>query len=121
MARRAPKRKIEERLSDPGDEGGMFSRAAIGCAIALGAVILIAGVIGIAVGARQRMSAFGGDDDEESDDAPPPVVDPAIATGNGTGNVGGGQPIAPPPNNDDDMRRRYRAGPLVRVDSLVAS
>jgi hypothetical protein len=119
VAKRAPKRSIQERISDPGEESTL-SRAAIGCIVAIVAVVLIAGGVGIAVGARSRMASFGGEEesDEEDDTPPPPIEDDTLGGGTGTGGTG---PNEPPPRGADDMRRRYRPGPLVRVESMVPS
>ena len=61
-----------ERWSDPGDgdEGSLPGRLGAGCAIALVVLALIAGLIGIAIGARDRLAGWA------EDDAPPPAAPP---------------------------------------------
>ena len=121
MARRAGRsRSIRERLSDPGGElaPSVGSRIAAGCGVGCVALVLLGGALGIAFGARERLASWGGDDETEID-SPNGDIDEEPYDPDGE------DPPAPPDPGDrdprEDMRRRYRAGPFVRIESMVPS
>lgn len=108
---------MRERVSDPGaDAPSWTSRALVGCGVGCVTVLLVAGVVGITVGARQRLAGWG-DHEEEG-------AEPGTEIG-----AGDPQPLpipaadrdAPRPSTVADMQQRYRPGPHVRVDSMVPS
>ncbi len=108
---------MRERVSDPGaDAPSWTSRALVGCGVGGVTVLLVAGVVGITVGARQRLAGWG-DDEEEG-------AEPGTAIG-----AGDPQPLpipaadrdTPRPSSVADMQQRYRPGPHVRMDSMVPS
>ncbi len=109
------RRSERERVSDPGDDGPSWSsRVLVGCGLVLVVVVLVAGVVGITVGARQRLAGWGHDDEGSEPEAVDPG-EPALP-----------EPIPPPPDAPrpstvEDMQRRYRPGPHVRVESMVPS
>lgn len=110
-----------ERESLIGDEGSATgSRLAAGCAVGCVALVLLAGAIGIAIGASERLSGWDFGDDapddviDDEDDTPPP---PDPTTGADPARPG----ELPPAPSPDDMRRRYRPGPFVQIESLVPS
>ena len=107
------RREIEERVSDPGEGRSPIARAAIGCGVGCFALVLLAGAIGIGVGAQRRMAGWGGEDEVED----PSLADPTVSEPDP-----GVDPITPtPPVPQDDMRRRYRPGPHARLESMVPS
>lgn len=105
-------------MSDPGDEGSPIGRFAIGCGIAAVVIVLAFGAIGIAIGANDRLAAFSGSEEEDEDELVPPPPGPEAI---GTGSTEPAVPDEPRPSTEEDMRRRYRPGPLVRVESMVPS
>jgi hypothetical protein len=119
--------KIEERISDPGDEGSPVGRFAIGCTIVAIVAVLVLGAIGIAIGANERIAAFGGDESEEEEEGeevvPPPSGPEAVGTASNVGT--GPQPVQPSDparlSTTEEMRRRYRPGPFATIDSMVPS
>jgi hypothetical protein len=103
-----------ERFSDPGPSS--TSRFATGCGVALVALVLLVGAIGIVVGARRRLAGWGGGDEEV---AGPDEPDPVGAGDPGSAGPVPGDPAVPDPR--DAMRQRYRPGPFVQVQSMVPS
>lgn len=118
MARgeRRDRRKERERFSDPGEERSPISRVLLGCGLALLALVLVVGVVGIGLGAQRRLAGWSGPDDDPTPadpvpGDPVPVVQPDAP-----------QPIVPDPTPPvDDMRERYRPGPYARIESMVPS
>lgn len=123
MRRRGAGGRSEERFSDPGAERSAGSRAALGCGLALGALLLLVGLVGIGLGAQRRLAGWGGSTRADVPEASPgaPEAGPASAP----------RPLEPPrsepprpeplPDPLDAMRQRYRPGPLARLESMVPS
>ena len=110
--------KGRQRFSDPGPEGSSTSRFAIGCGVALVALVLLAGTAGIVIGARRRLAGWADEDDGAGSGE---VLDPGTS---GARDPGAGDPASPDPaapDPRDDMRARYRPGPYVEVQSMVPS
>jgi hypothetical protein len=108
------------RVSDPPDERGRgplsLRGAATGCGLFVLGLGLLAGVLGLVVGGWQRFGRPAADaarDDEIAESAPPATPPGAVTPG--------GTPAVPGPRIDplEDMRRRYLAGPHVRIEGLV--
>lgn len=110
--------RVEDRLTDPPEEGGGAGRVAIGCGLALVAMILGIGVLGLLAGAWTRFGApaiASSDEGGAADDGA--LVDPGAigsAPGPGAGAAPGSDPLA-------EMRRRYVPGPHVRVEGMIPS
>jgi hypothetical protein len=114
-----------ERLTDPPEPASSGRRIAIGCAIASLAAILLAGAVGLVIAGWSRFAApaIAGrdlDDDEEGDDRD---------EGQGTtiapdGDRAAGAGTEPPRSEAEalaEMRRRYVAGPHVRIEGMIPS
>lgn len=125
------RRKSDEddafRVSDPPEtEGGgplSLRGAAIGCGLALVALVLVAGVLGLVVGGWERFgrpaaeaAAHEGDEGDDHE-----VAGTGTGTGaTGTGTGGAGSTHVPSTVDPlEDMRRRYIPGPHVRVEGMV--
>ena len=111
------------RVSDPPEtEGGGtpigLRSVAIGCAVAVVSLVVLAGVVGLVVGGWERFGRPAAEeataDDPGTDPGPgPDPVGPAGPTvGNANPPTGAIDPLA-------DMRRRYIPGPHVRVEGMV--
>ncbi|UJR79813.1 hypothetical protein [Sandaracinus amylolyticus] len=112
MARTPPERRarIDDRLTDPPEPSG-GRRLAIGCGVALVAIALLAGGLGLVAGAWTRFAQPALD---TSDDAPIPA-DPGVSAPS--------DPAVPRPSGDPlaEMRRRYVPSPHVRVEGMIPS
>lgn len=105
------------RVSDPPVTGGGplgLRTVAIGCAISVASIVLLAAVIGLAVGGWQR---FGQPAVETATAAPGDDGIPPLSGGSvGNANGGSAEPATDPLA---DMRRRYLPGPHVRLEGMV--
>ncbi|MBX3274182.1 MAG: hypothetical protein KF729_28200 [Sandaracinaceae bacterium] len=103
------------RESLPDEPPSTLSRVGVGCGVGCVAIALLVGVIGLAVGARERLAGWGGDD---APDAPAPGLDDAPR--DAPGPRPGPDPVDPGPRRPS-MRDRYRPGPFVSIESMVES
>lgn len=120
MARASERRpRIDERLTDPPEPGQAGRRIALGCGLAVLALALLAGTIGLFAGAWTRFAepaiAASGEAPADPGSVDPGGPDPGLAGGSDpTAGHAQGDPLA-------DMRRRYVPGPHVRIEGMIPS